>query len=80
MAVYELVGIRKTDFTGSQGENVSGYNLYFTYEDDKIDGLGVNRVFVSQRLYSQLTYLPDLGKRCQILYNRYGKVADIVPA
>ena len=36
--IYTLVGMKYLDFKGSDGGQVSGVNLYFTYEDEKVKG------------------------------------------
>ena len=74
--VYELVGIRGVSFTGSDGKQVEGTNLYLTYEDEYIEGVGVEKVFVTSRRFSSLSFVPEIGARCRLLY---GKIADIVP-
>ena len=77
--VYELVGIRGVSFTGSDGKQVEGTNLYLTYEDEYIEGVGVEKVFVTSRRFSSLSFVPEIGARCRLLYNKYGKIADIFP-
>mgnify|MGYP006974118697 FL=1 len=78
--VYELVGIRGVSFAGSDGKQVEGTNLYLTYEDDYIDGVGTEKVFVTSKRFNSLSFVPEIGARCRLMYNKYGKVADIVPA
>lgn len=77
--VYELVGIRGVCFTGSDGKQVEGTNLYLTYEDDYIDGVGTEKVFVTSKRFNSLSFVPEIGGRCRLMYNKYGKIADIVP-
>ena len=76
--VYELVGIRGVSFTGSDGKQVEGTNLYLTYEDDYIDGVGTEKVFVTSKRFNSLSFVPEIGGRCRLMYNKYGKIADIV--
>lgn len=77
--VYELVGIRGVCFTGSDGKQVEGTNLYLTYEDDYIDGVGTEKVFVTSKRFNSMSFVPEIGGRCRLMYNKYGKIADIVP-
>lgn len=78
--VYELVGMRSVDFTGSgDGKRVEGMNLYLTYEDGHIEGVGTEKVFVTSKRFDSLSFVPEIGARCRLLYNKYGKIADIVP-
>lgn len=80
MEVYTLVGIRDLDFTGSDGSKVSGCNLYFTFEHKDCDGVCTDKIFVSKKKFSELSFIPEIGCDCQVHYNRFGKVANIVKA
>lgn len=75
---FTLVGIRDVSFKGSDGNQVDGMNLFFTFEDDHIDGVGTEKIFVGIKRFNELSFVPDVGSTCIIRYNRYGKVADIV--
>ena len=56
--VYELVGMRSVDFTGSgDGKRVEGMNLYLTYEDGHIEGVGTDKVFVTSFASAQYYFL-----------------------
>ena len=61
--VYELVGIRGVSFAGSDGKQVEGTNLYLTYEDDYIDGVGTEKVFVTSKRFNSLSFVPEIGAR-----------------
>lgn len=63
--VYELVGIRGVSFAGSDGKQVEGTNLYLTYEDDYIDGVGTEKVFVTSKRFNSLSFVPEIGARCR---------------
>lgn len=76
--VFTLVGMRTVDFKGSDGNRVEGVNLFFTFEDKNIDGCGTEKVFVGNDRFNQLSFVPSLGGQCELRYNKYGKVADIV--
>lgn len=78
--VFTLVGMRNVNFKGSDGNPVEGVNLFFTYEDTHIDGLGVEKLFIGNKRFCELSFMPVIGSQCSIRYNRYGKVADIVKA
>lgn len=75
--VYTCVGTRMVDFKGSDGSQVNGMNLFFTYEDPNIQGVGVDKVFVSAKRMMELSFVPAIGAACQLSYNKYGKVSDI---
>lgn len=80
MDVFTLVGMRDVNFKGQDGSQVDGWNLFFTYDDPKITGLGVEKIFISNQKFSQVSFMPELNAKCRLLYNKYGKVADIVKA
>lgn len=44
--MYTLVGTKDLDFMGSDGKQVNGVNLFFTYEDERVRGVATERVFV----------------------------------
>lgn len=78
--MYKLIGIREVDFKGSDGKQIEGFNLWLSYEDEHIDGVGVEKVFIPKSRVVEFTCMPDLGDEVEIRYNRYGKVADFVRA
>lgn len=78
--VFTLVGMRNVNFKGSDGNTVDGVNLFFTYEDEHINGCGTEKVFVSNQKFCMFSFVPDIGAGCRLMYNKYGKVADIVKA
>lgn len=75
--VYTCVGTRNVDFKGSDGNQVSGVQLFLTFEADNIDGVGVEKVFVASNRLMKLSYIPQIGSQCELFYNKYGKVQDI---
>lgn len=75
--IYKCVGMRNVDFKGSDGNQVSGVNLFLTYEDKNINGVGTDKVFLASSRFSSLSFVPSVGSLCELIYNRYGKVADI---
>lgn len=77
--VYTCVGLRNVKFTGSDGVQVEGVRLYLTYEDDRADGLCTDTVFLAAARLSRLSVAPAVGLHCQLVYNRYGRVIDVVP-
>lgn len=79
MANVKCIGWRESNFTGKGGEFVEGANYFFSTPIDKKygDGVAVERVFISANKMKQLTFNPVCGDECIILYNKYGKVADI---
>lgn len=78
--MYELVGIRNVNFTGSDGRQVSGANLYFTYVDSQTEGVATEKVFIGSERMMKLSFLPKVGCTCDLRWNKYGRVSDIVQA
>ena len=78
--MYTLVGMKDSEFKGSDGIKVSGVNLYFTYADEKVEGVATERVFVHSDRLLKLSFMPEIGGECDLRYNKYGKISDIVPA
>lgn len=78
--MYTLVGTKNVDFKGSDGAQVSGVNLFFTYEDPEVEGVATERVFVNANRFMKLSFMPKVGGICDLRYNKYGKIKDIVPA
>lgn len=78
--MYTLVGTKNVDFKGSDGAQVSGVNLYFTYEDPGVEGVATERVFVHSNKFMKLSFIPKVGGSCDLRYNKYGKISDILPA
>ncbi len=72
----KLIGYRMSSFTAKDtGEVIRGYNLYLSGPEEKVEGLGCERVFVSEKKMGD--YQPHLGDELSIVYNRFGKVRAI---
>lgn len=76
--VYTLVGMKDVNFKGQDGSQVTGWNLFFTYEDQYITGVGVEKIFIGNKTFGRVSFVPEIGSQCRLLYNKYGKVSDIV--
>lgn len=73
--MYTIIGIAHRQYTNKQGRNVSGYNLYATYEDKKTNGLACLREWVNDETME--TSGVSVGDTVEILYNRYGRIDSI---
>lgn len=73
-----LVGFRNAKFTGKDGNEVKGINLYLTYPIEK-EGKGTACVnqFVTESKLSNTGYIPTVGDNIEFTYNRFGSVAGI---
>ncbi len=57
----KIIGIRPSSFTGRDGSQVSGKNIYLTEPLEKGEGLAADRVFITDAKLSQWTYQPKVG-------------------
>ena len=70
----ELVGIEKIDYVNKNNVRISGNRLHFVYEDKKVQGCATEIIFVGCGI--DVANL-KIGNKYNILYNKFGKVADI---
>lgn len=72
-----IVGMQSVDFTDDRtGEQVIGTSLYFTQEKENVTGVAAGKMFVSDQKAAKLSYIPKVGDRVKVFYNRYGKPED----
>lgn len=76
----KIIGIRPSSFKGDDKTDISGKNIYLTYPLEKGEGLGSERVFVTDDKLNKWTYHPKVGDEVQVQYNRYGKCDGMIPA
>ena len=76
----KIIGIRPSSFTGDSKETISGKNIYLTYPLEKGEGLGSERVFVTEDKLAKWPYKPRVGDEVKLEYNRYGKCSDMEKA
>lgn len=78
MEKWKVVGYRKVEFTDPQGRHVSGFSLFLARNATSPDivGLEVQKIFISSQY---VDYKPTENQFVSIAFNRYGKVASIVP-
>lgn len=78
MEKWYVIGFRKVNFNDPSGSNVSGYSLFLSRSGvDGVTGDECQKVFMSDR---KITYRPELGDTVQLIYNRFGKLADVILA
>lgn len=75
MDTYTIIGYRPYDFVGNDGVNISGYNLFCTFSQDRVEGEACDRLSVTSR--SLNGYVPHLGDRINVFYNKYGKISSV---
>lgn len=78
MEKWKVVGYRSVDFKDDRGNQVTGYKLYLARqpESNNVFGLETHSLFISK---AHVDYVPKENQMVSISYNRYGKVASIVP-
>ena len=75
--MFKVVGKRRTEFTPKDGgQPISGYNLYVLSSDQHTEGFVTDRLFVSDRKFSN-GIIPALGDHIDVRYNRYGRVDSV---
>ena len=73
-----IVGYKEVEFTGKFGP-VKGRDLYYTYDDPKIVGVGVEKKFISDRVIKNSAPI-NIGDTVTFTYNQYGKVDRVEQA
>lgn len=68
---YEL---KEGNFNGT---DFTGYKLYYSYKNAKIEGLGIGKEYISSRNLNGLDLGSALGHEIEFAYNRFGKVAEV---
>lgn len=79
---YEIIGIRRLDYTNKSGRPVLGYSIHFGETQKDAFGLMTFSSFLSdERMKPVLLKCPAaqlVGKKCDLNYNRYGNLESIV--
>lgn len=75
----KVIGIRKLDFKGSDGQPVKG-TQYFLSEpmDAPAEGVSTEKVFLNPEAVAALGFTPKLGDLVEPRYNKYGKCSALV--
>lgn len=73
----KIIGIRPSEFKGDNGDTITGKNIYVTYPLEKGEGLGSDRVFITDKKLQDWTYKPKVGDEVKLEYNRYGRCSGM---
>ena len=75
----KIIGIKQLEFTGKDGTKVKGYTVFYSEPIEK-DGKGfaAEKFFISEKKRKDLETDFEVGDEITLLYNKYGKVAQIV--
>lgn len=73
--ICDVIGIKKGVFNDRQtGKPIYYARVYYTYQDDKVDGIACG----IEKIAYEFADTISVGDRIEFLYNRYGKVDNIV--
>lgn len=79
MTEYEIVGIEEIKFPDEKtGEFIHGRRLHLTFDFDDGDGKEGIGVLYIKFLKTERAFNAKTGDIVNVLYNQYGKVADIL--
>lgn len=73
--MYKVIGIQHRTYTNKTGKEVEGYNLFLTYEDKAVNGLGALREWVNPETMEES--MVNVGDDCELMYNRWGRIERI---
>lgn len=73
----KIVGIRPSEFKGDDGSTISGKNFYLTYPLDKGEGLGTDRVYLTDAKLRDMGFVPSVGDEVRVNFNRFGKCSGM---
>lgn len=73
--MYEVIGLEHRQYTNKQGRQVSGYNIFVTFEKKGMDGIACFADWCSDAAVKDSGVC--VGDKVNLLYNRYGKIDTI---
>lgn len=78
MDALKILGRRKVDFMGTNGQQVTGVTLYVGEEDQYTEGMKTDKIFVgtSKSCYNNCCTYP-IGSVIFVSYNRNGSIVDV---
>lgn len=78
--MFTIIGVKLTSFTSNDGTKVTGYNVFVTEERPDVDGLAVDRVFVSDRVCNRSNFTPHVGDFIEsFAYTKFGRLYMVIP-
>lgn len=72
--MYVVVGYEKVNYTNKEGKQVNGTRLHLAFKSDKIEGDGVECVYISSSVDLPVI---KIGSKIELLYNKFGRVSDV---
>lgn len=78
--IIEVVGLKKVNFTGNDGNQINGVNIYYTAASQpNVVGLETGKVFISNEKLRLLGLNKIEEGSYEIFYNRYQKIDVLRP-
>ncbi len=74
-----ISGIKKVDFVGKDGTQVSGKTIFLAIKiaPERGSGEEFERIFLSRSKLERLNFEPELNQVVKVSYNRFGKVDSL---
>lgn len=79
MEVMTIVGKRSVSFTTEDNKVINGTTFYFTMVSDNVEGEMASKMFVGAERLRNLKYIPAVGEKVVVSYDRFGKVSEFRP-
>lgn len=73
----KVIGFRKSEFKGDDGNMVKGMNIFVTFPSEKGEGEECERIYLTEKRLAEIGYKPTVGDEIKPEYNRYGKVSGL---
>ena len=75
-----VVGTRRIDMKDKEGSEIHGFSVFVTREEDGVNGLMADRLFVRDEMLRRDTggVVPNPGDTMVFEYNNRGKLGKIV--
>ena len=80
MEEIKVVGLRHLDFVNHEGERVFGTSVFYTQQDDYVEGVAAGKLWVPGDKWSALKVHPGVGGTYRVFYNKKGKVQAFADA
>lgn len=77
----KIIGYKRSNFTSKDGNLVTGFNLFLVYPLSGEDSAGqaCDRLYLTDDKLAKSGYTPHVGDEVNVTYNRFGKVAALIP-
>ena len=72
----KVTGYKPMNFVTQDGTPVVGNRIYITYTDPKVKGLATDSFYVSVEKVATKDIVVD--SEAEVVYNRYGKVENVI--